>query len=102
MTGARADELRAAIRASRTALATVATASGLINLLMLTGPVFMLQVYDRVRPSRSIPTLVGLMLFALVLYAFLGVLETLRARLLLRIGLSLDARLAPRVFALVM
>src|SRR5262249_22996856 len=68
----------------------------------LTGPLFMLQVYDRVLPSRSIPTLVGLMLFALVLYAFQGVLETLRTRLLLRIGLALDARLAPRVFALVM
>ena len=103
MTGARmsarTDELREALRASRTALAV--TAGGFINLLMLTGPLFMLQVYDRVLPSRSIPTLVGLMLFALVLYAFQGMLETLRARLLLRIGLDLDARLSPRVFDLI-
>src|SRR5262245_31269148 len=94
-------ELRAALRASRSAFITVAVASGFINLLMLTGPLFMLQVYDRVLPSRSIPTLAGLALFALVLYAFQGVLEALRARLLLRIGLALDARLGPRVFSLI-
>jgi ATP-binding cassette subfamily C protein len=82
-------------------LILAALASGLINLLMLTGPIFMLQVYDRVLPSRSIPTLVGLMLFALVLYLFQGILEALRARLLLRIGLSLDASLSARVFGLV-
>ena len=34
--------------------------SGLINVLMLTGPLFMLQIYDRVLPSHSVPTLVGL------------------------------------------
>jgi ATP-binding cassette, subfamily C, type I secretion system permease/ATPase len=101
MTGARTDELREALRASRSALGVAALASGLVNLLMLTGPLFMLQVYDRVLPSRSIPTLVGLMLFALVLYAFQGVLEALRARLLLRIGLALDERLSPRVFELI-
>ena len=69
---------------------------------MLTGPLFMLQVYDRVLPSRSIPTLVGLGLFAMTLYVFQGVLEATRARLLLRIGLALDARLSARVFGLVM
>ena len=65
MTAAKPDELRDAVRANRTALVSAAIASGLINVLMLTGPLFMLQVYDRVLPSRSIPTLVGLGLFAL-------------------------------------
>jgi PrtD family type I secretion system ABC transporter len=69
---------------------------------MLTGPLFMLQVYDRVLPSRSIQTLVGLALFTLILYAFQGVLEALRMRLLTRIGFALDGRLSPRVFAAIM
>ena len=45
----------------RSAFVGVAAFSALINLLMLTGPLFMLQVYDRVLPSRSVPTLVALM-----------------------------------------
>jgi PrtD family type I secretion system ABC transporter len=99
---ATAPELRAAVQACRKALISVALASGLINLLMLTGPLFMLQVYDRVLPSRSVQTLIGLALFALVLYAFQGVLEALRIRLLFRIGLALDEVLSPRVFDIVM
>jgi hypothetical protein len=53
-------ELSEALRKSRGAVACIGLFSGLINLLMLTGPLFMLQVYDRVLPSRSLPTLVGL------------------------------------------
>ena len=63
-------ELRAAIADYRSALIGIAVASGLINLLSLTGPIFMLQVYDRVLPSRSVPTLLGLALLALVLFGF--------------------------------
>lgn len=66
----------------------------LINLLMLTGPLFMIQVYDRVLASSSIPTLVVIGLFALCLYLFFGVLEGLRSRILTRIGLWLDAKLS--------
>jgi PrtD family type I secretion system ABC transporter len=97
-----ADELRSAVLAFRHALIGVAVASGLVNLLMLTGPLFMLQIYDRVLPSRSLPTLVGLALLALMLFAFQGVLDALRGRILLRIGAALDERLSPRVFDLVM
>ena len=102
MTAAKPDALREAVGSNRAALISAAAASGLINILMLTGPLFMLQVYDRVLPSHSIPTLVGISLFALTLYVFQGVLEATRTRLLLRIGLALDARLSPRVFGLVM
>ncbi len=59
--------MRVALSATRTALIAVAVASCIVNLLMLVGPIFMLQVYDRVLPSRSISTLVGLLLIALVL-----------------------------------
>jgi PrtD family type I secretion system ABC transporter len=72
--------------------------SGLMNILMLTGAIFMLQVYDRVLPSRSTPTLLGLSLLALMLFLFLGLLELLRARLLVRIGSYIDAKLSPKAF----
>ncbi|MCP1561901.1 ATP-binding cassette subfamily C protein [Methylorubrum extorquens] len=75
--------------------------SGLVNILYLTGSFFMLEVYDRVIPSRSVPTLIGLAALALALYAFQGVLETLRGRILARIGAALDEALSGRVFDLV-
>ncbi len=69
------------------------------NLLMLTGPIFMLQVYDRVLSSQSEPTL--LVLFALVafLYTVFGVLDHARARIGARLGAQLHDRLDPQVFA---
>ena len=94
-------ELRAAIADYRSALIGIAVASGLINLLSLTGPIFMLQVYDRVLPSRSVPTLLGLALLALVLFGFQGLLDMLRGRILVRIGRALDQKLSPRVFDIV-
>ena len=75
--------------------------SGMINLLYLTGSFFMLEVYDRVLPSRSVPTLIGLAVIAFVLYAFQGVLDIFRGRVLARIGASLDEALSGRVFDLV-
>jgi PrtD family type I secretion system ABC transporter len=75
--------------------------SGLINLLYLTGSFFMLEVYDRVIPSRSLPTLIGLSVLVLLLYSFQGGLETLRARILTRLGAALDEALAARVFDIV-
>ncbi|TIS73113.1 MAG: type I secretion system permease/ATPase, partial [Mesorhizobium sp.] len=58
----------------------------------------MLQVYDRVLPSRSVPTLVALIILVAVLYAFQGVLEAIRARVLTRIGAGIDELIAGRVF----
>ena len=94
--------LREAVKASRGAIIGVAAASGLMNLLMLTGPIFMLQVYDRVLPSRSGATLVGLGIIALVMFAFQGLFDSLRGRILLRIGRSLDQRIGPRVFSVLL
>lgn len=73
--------------------------SGAINILALTGVFFMLQVYDRVIPSRSLSTLMGLVIVAATLYAFLGVLDILRSRLMVRANRLVDVRLSPTVFS---
>ncbi len=95
-------ELQIVARDYRNAFVGLGVASGFINLLSLTGPLFMLQIYDRVLPSRSLPTLVGLGLLALAMFGFQGALDLLRGRLLLRTGRGLNERLSPRVFDIVM
>ncbi|MBS7542962.1 type I secretion system permease/ATPase [Ancylobacter oerskovii] len=87
-------------RSCRRALTGIALFSCVINLLMLTGPFFMLQVYDRVLASRSVPTLVALLVLAVVLYAFQGVLDLIRARVLVGLGTRLDANLRGLAFDL--
>ena len=65
---------------------------------MLTGAMFMLEIYDRVLPSRSMPTLVGLLVLVAALFAALGVLDAIRGRILVRIGGALDETLSGRVY----
>src|SRR6202795_17747 len=96
--GVRRSELGDALRACRSAFIGVGAMSCMINLLYLTGSLFMLEVYDRVLPSRSVPTLVGLAILAGGLYAAQGVLDLIRVRILGRIGTSLDEALNARVF----
>jgi PrtD family type I secretion system ABC transporter len=91
-------ELGEALRACRGAFLGVGLMSCMINLLYLTGSFFMLEVYDRVLPSRSVPTLVGLIVLAGGLYIAQGVLDLLRGRVLVRVGTSLDEALSARVF----
>lgn len=95
------NEIAAALRQCKAAFVGVAVMSGLVNILYLTGSFFMLEVYDRVIPSRSVPTLIGLAALALALYAFQGVLEAIRGRVLARVGAALDESLSGRVFDLV-
>src|SRR6516225_15784 len=92
--GVRRSELGDALRACRTAFIGVGVMSCMINLLYLTGSIFMLEVYDRVLPSRSIPTLVGLIILAGGLYIAQGVLDLIRGRILVRIGSALDDALS--------
>src|SRR3954454_8578227 len=101
MPGARS-ELAAALAACRHAFVGVALFSGVINVLSLTGSFFMLEVYDRGLPSRSVPTLIGLSVLALALFVFLGALDLLRSRILGRIGAFLDETMSGRVFGAVM
>ncbi|WP_449042622.1 type I secretion system permease/ATPase [Paracoccus sp. (in: a-proteobacteria)] len=91
-------ELRAARAGSRGLLAAVAVFSVAVNLLALTGPLFMLQVYDRVLASRSGPTLAALFLLVSFLFLMLGVIDLARSRVMARIALRLQDRLEPRVF----
>jgi ATP-binding cassette subfamily C protein PrsD len=94
-------ELGNALRSCRSAFIGTAAFSFIINLLMLTGAVFMLEIYDRVLPSRSMATLVALCVIASILFAALGLLDVLRSRLLTRAGGVLDESLATRVFDVV-
>jgi PrtD family type I secretion system ABC transporter len=91
-------ELSAALQACRSAFVGVALLSGVSNVLMLTGALFMLEVYDRVLPSRSMPTLVGLAILAGILYGFLGLIDTIRGRLMTRICNALDESLSGRIY----
>src|SRR5512135_3015914 len=97
----RRSELGEALRACRSAFVGVGIMSCMINRLYLTGSLFMLEIYDRVLPSRSVPTLVGLIILAGGLYAAQGALDLIRGRILGRIGTSLDEALNTRVFDLV-
>jgi ATP-binding cassette subfamily C protein len=87
-------DLAAALRECRRAFGSVALFSGMVNLLMLAGPLYMLQVYDRVLSSRSVPTLVALSLFLVGAYAFQGALDLIRSRVVVRAAAALDRRLA--------
>jgi PrtD family type I secretion system ABC transporter len=71
----------------------IALFSGVINLLMLSGSLYMLQVYDRVIPSRNIATLFGLSLMVLLAYVMQGYLDALRARMLCRVATLFDVGL---------
>jgi ATP-binding cassette subfamily C protein len=91
-------EMSAFLRSCRRIFWALAAFSGMSNLLMLTGSFFMLQVYDRVLPSRSIPTLIALCGLATVLYLFQGGLDLVRSRISARVGRYLDEKLSIRLF----
>ena len=91
-------ELDAALRASRGSFAMTGVFSFFINLLMLTAPLYMLQIYDRVLTSRSVETLVGLSVLAGAMLLVMGGLEFVRSRILVRVGARLDQQLNTRVF----
>jgi PrtD family type I secretion system ABC transporter len=91
-------ELSEALDACRSTFWAIALFSGMSNILMLTGSLFMLEVYDRVLPSRSVPTLVALLLLAAGLYGALAVLDLIRGRIMVRIGNSLDEAVSGRVY----
>ena len=91
-------ELAAALGACRRAFLAIGLFSGMSNILMLTGSLFMLEVYDRVLPSRSVPTLVALLILTAGLYAAQGFIDAIRSRILVRIGDSLDETMSMRVY----
>ena len=95
--GAGSREIRAALAESRRLFVACALFSVAVNVLMLTGPLFMLQIYDRVLGSRSQETLLTLAILVAFLFLLMGVLDHARGRVLARAGSRLQARLDPRV-----
>lgn len=95
----KSDELRRLFGECRGYFFTAAAFSLAINLLYLAGPLYMLQVYDRVISSASELTLLMLTLALLLAYLTLSSLDTVRARILTRAGIRLDGLIASRVMA---
>jgi ATP-binding cassette subfamily C protein PrsD len=87
------DPVALALRESARRMVGVAVFSGVINILMLSGSLYMLQVYDRVIPSRNIATLLGLSLIVLFAYLVQGYFDAMRARMLCRIATLFDGGL---------
>ncbi|AOO81290.1 type I secretion system permease/ATPase [Bosea vaviloviae] len=94
-------EIKNALRICMASFGSVALFSGFINILYLTGSMYMLQVYDRVLTSRSTATLVYLSLIAILAFSLQGVLDGVRSRMLARIGARFNELLAPRVYQVV-
>ncbi|GHF34562.1 protease/lipase ABC transporter permease/ATP-binding protein [Seohaeicola zhoushanensis] len=92
------EELRKVRRESRSLYWFVGIFSFVANMLMLTGPLYMLQVYDRVLGSRSEATLVALSLLVVFLYGIMGILDHTRGRIMARAGARFQAALDKRVF----
>ncbi len=90
--------VRRVLRRSSGILLAVAVFSAAINLLALTGSFYMLQIYDRVLPSQSVPTLVGLTVLLTGLYVVYGLLDVVRVRIMGRVGVRIDNGLRNRVF----
>lgn len=93
-----AEELRAARKESRGLYWAVGIFSCFVNLLMLTGPIFMMQVYDRVLGSRSEETLFAMALLVTFLFGMMGLLDFVRGRVMARVGARFQSRLDRRVF----
>ena len=92
------DPVALELRVSAKRLVSVAVFSGVVNLLTLSGSLYMLQVYDRVIPSRSIATLLGLSLIVLTAYAFQAYFDALRMRMLARVGALFDIGVQEAIF----
>ena len=85
--------LNRAMKVVRPALWTAVVFSFFINILGLTAPLYMMQVYDRVLSSRSITTLVVLTILIAILYFTSSLLESLRSQLLVRAGVTFDGEI---------
>ncbi len=90
--------LEMTVRRMRRSLGLIGFFSFFINLLMLTAPLYMLQVYDRVLASGSQSTLVALTILAIGMIAVMAGLEIVRSRILVRVGTRLDEQLSGQVF----
>lgn len=86
-------ELVTAISSIRRQFVYVGLFSFVVNILMLTGPIFMLQIYDRVISSGSVDTLIALCILVVALYGFMGIVDVMRSRVLVSVGHRFDQSL---------
>lgn len=93
------DATARAVSDLRLPMISVLVMSGVINVVALAGALYMLQVYDRVLTSQSVPTLVVLTILVACVYVAHGILEALRGQLLLRVGMRLDEIVMPAAYA---
>ena len=91
-------EVRAAMGSLGPLIPTVGLISCVVNVLALTGSFYMLQVYDRVLSSRSIPTLIALSALAIGLYIFQGALEVIRGQIFIRLASRVDRQLSAKAY----
>jgi PrtD family type I secretion system ABC transporter len=95
-------EVRAAAGVLRPIIGSLILLSGFVNILALTGSFYMLQVYDRILTSRSMPSLIALSLLAVTLFLFQGALEVVRGQILVRLASRVERRLTPLAHGAVM
>ncbi len=102
MTTAKASEIFDPISTAKAAVRRLLGEAGFfslfVNLLMLTGPIYMLQMYDRVLSSRSVETLAVITGLTVVLFAAMGLLDFARGALLSRSGARFEDELKPVTF----
>lgn len=92
------DEFAGALRRTKRLLWAAAGFSGAVNLLFLASPIYLIQIYNRVLPSGSMATLIGLSVALLLALLTMAVLDAARARILVRAAARIDRLLAARVF----
>ena len=99
MKAQRPDELKRAMAACRRVWAGIGAFSAFLNLLMLSVPIYMMQLYDRVLSTRNVDTLLALTVMVIVALLVLGLLDALRGRVLARVGGWLDQELGGLVLS---
>ena len=99
MKAQRPDELKRAMAACRRVWAGIGVFSAFLNMLMLSVPLYMMQIYDRVLATRNVDTLLALTVMVVVALLVLGLLDALRGRVLARVGGWLDEELGGLVLS---
>ncbi len=94
-------ELSVILGKSRKAFAGIALISAVLNVLLLGGSIYMMLVYDMVMPSRSVPTLLSLLLMVTVVYIFQALFDIVRSRLLLHVAATTEVGLGRRAHSLI-
>lgn len=99
--GTAQERLNATLARARRSLWGVGIVSAVFNVLLLSGSLYMMAVYDMVLPSRSVSTLMGLLVMVIIAYAFQGVLEFIRGRMLIHMAASVDVDLSADIHMLI-